>query len=756
MKVCPTCSCLYRPAIAVCPKDGSLLDPLREWRAGDSVSERFCILEKIGHGSMGPVFKARLLPHGGSRALKLLAGQLAGDEFLVKYFRRTIHEVSALQNHYVVHVESLERSADGRPFIVMEYAPGLSLRELIARGGYIPALDVLKIAGQICAALHSAHRLGIIHQNLNPDNVVIAEEHDGAPHVKVREFGMADLREAAAVRGSPVGDVVVMDHVAVVGTFEYMSPEQAAGTSSSLLDGRADLYSLGVMMFEALTGELPVHTDDPASVLHRMETTAEKELLCSTVMKALHKDRDYRYSSAAEMAVALSEVADSLAEPASQEAGFDSRSGALNGWGAPEASQPRIEDVPPEPVMSVGEQQFELTTPRAPDRVPRGHDKSGLGAAAAPTDWEVDQFRNSLTQSREGPLERRTHGPSLRTAFATVGVVMVALLVSWVVYRGPGLLSGPEGKGTEQQVGPEPQPAPARDATSDGGSHDINLRPVEPPPQPHPPPPLKQGDYPAHDAEASGSEGAPQAVPPPAQQHLDLGQRKLEKRDYEGALQEFAEAESIRPHWDQVFRQRGLTLAALTRYSEAAAEWKKYLLSAPTGVDKGTIQQRITEWESAAVKVEKTHALLDLGDQQLRRGDARSAAQSFREAVTLNNGLLCGDRFTAHDRLPPCGATAEPGRGPPGSAGRRLPRGARNRAPARSQRASRPAPRLSRPRAQQSSRAAAPARHRRSDLLRIQGRTGKTRTNFPDVRGGGRQDAPAAQLLPAVPTNNIV
>lgn len=514
MKVCPTCNCLYCSEIAVCPKDGSPLDLLREWRAGDSVSERFCVVEKIGHGSMGPVFKARLLPHGGVRVLKPLALQLAGDEFLVKHFRRTIHAASALRHLHLVHVESLERSADGRPFIVMEYAPGLSLSELIARGGFIPALDVVKIATQICAVLHSAHRLEMIHQNLKPDNVIVAEEHDGVPRVKVREFGMADLREAAAERGKPVGDVVMMDHGAVVGTFEYMSPEQAAGTPSRLLDGRTDLYSLGVMMFEALTGELPIYADDPASVLHRMVTTAKKELLCNTVMMALRKDRDYRYSSAAEMAVALRDVADSVVDRTSEEVGFDPRSGAVNGWVSPGASQPRIEDVHPEPVTSVGEPRFELITPGVPEHVPKVRDKSGLRAAAASTDWEIDEVRKSLTQVREEALERRTQGRLLRTSLATVGVVIVALLVFWVVYRGPGLFSGLEGEGTEQQVGPEHQSAPARDATSDVGLQDINSLPVEPPPHSQAPPTLKQGDYPSQ-AEASGDEGALQAPSPP-------------------------------------------------------------------------------------------------------------------------------------------------------------------------------------------------------------------------------------------------
>ena len=510
MRVCPTCNRRYRSEIAVCPKDGSLLDIPREWRAGDSISERFSLVEKIGHGSMGPVFKAKLLPYGGSRALKPLGAQLADDEFLIKDFQRIINAASALRHLNVVHVESLERSADGRPFIVMEYAPGLSLRELVARGGFVPALDVVNIALQICVALDRAHQVGITHQNLNPDNVMIAVEHDGAVRVKVREFGMADLREAAAERGKDVGDVVMMDHGAVVGTFEYMSPEQAAGTPSSILDGRADLYSLGVVMFEALTGELPIHNADPASVLHRMETTTENELLCSTVIRALNRDPDLRYSSAAEMAVDLREVANSFAKPTSVEAGLDSRNGAVNVSVSPGTSQPLIEGVDPDSMTNLGVGQSERTDPRVPesDRVPKVNDKSSLGAAAPSTDWEFDKLRKSWTCSHEEVLERHTHGGLLGTSLAIVGVVMVVLVVFWVLHRGPGLLSRPEGKGMGQQASPELHAAPPGEAISDVSSHDINSLPVEPPPDSQAPLTVKQ-------AEASDDGGALPTPPPP-------------------------------------------------------------------------------------------------------------------------------------------------------------------------------------------------------------------------------------------------
>lgn len=254
MRVCPTCNRLYRSVVVVCPIDGHVLSPLQEWRPGDSASEKYMVIEKIGHGSMGAVFRAKVLPYGGTRVLKPLSAQLADDESLIESFRRAVQAASRLRHKHAVHIESFERSDDGRPFIVMEYSPGMSLRELMLGGSAMEAPYLKEVAAQVCAALEFGHGLGIIHRNLKPENLSIIEEHDGTPWVKVMEFGLAAAREAAAEREKQIGDVELTEFGPVVGLREYISPEQAAGTPSGMLDGRSDLYSLGVVMFEGLTG----------------------------------------------------------------------------------------------------------------------------------------------------------------------------------------------------------------------------------------------------------------------------------------------------------------------------------------------------------------------------------------------------------------------------------------------------------------------------------------------------------------------
>jgi len=169
------------------------------------------------------------------------------------------------------------------------------------------------------------------------------------------------------------------------------------------------------------------------------------------------------------------------------------------------------------------------------------------------------------------------------------------------------------------------------DRLKKAGAQDVLLKSVERKAKP-----IKSG------VEATKPESAtpvPEAVPPAAQQHMELGRRRLENHDYEGALREFTEAERIRPQWEQVFYHRGVALAALGYYSDAAAEWKEYLKVAPASVDKVAIQQKITDWESEASKIAKVRSLLNQGDQQLKRRDSGGAVQSFREAVRLNNSV---------------------------------------------------------------------------------------------------------------------
>lgn len=585
MKVCPTCNRLYQSGIGVCPKDGGILHTLREWQAGDTVSEKFCIIEKIGHGSLGPAFRAKVLPFEGTRVLKCLSMRLAEDEDLISTFRREIQAASALRHPNAVHVESFERSPDGRPFMVMEFVPGLSLRELLSRGGYIPARDVVDIMGQVCAVLDSAHWQGIVHRNLKPDNVIISEEHGSAPHVKVMELGMANFRQAAAERGKQVGDVVTTDQAVVVGTMEYMSPEQATGSPTRMVDGRSDLYSVGVMMFEALTGELPIATEDPMGLLHQKLESAANEVLCGTVLRALQRDPDCRFQTATAMIAALREVSHSLAKPPSSKVGLASGVEAVQVSVSSQDIQQVIEGTPDPPRTNTARQNAERPVPRVAVRSHKSSADPIFDEAAASTDRTIEEIRKSWPQ-RAGEISARrvAQGKQVRTILLGVGFAIVVLLASWVTYRDRGLLETGRSEPVTLSNLDSPQ-APPRDATSNREPDKIQAPLVEPSTDTQQPAMIKQGTSPP--LPAASDDGNTPPAPRAAGRQSD--------------------------------RQKAPSATAV-----AAGERRPGALTDSSGIMGSDARE---------AEIKKRIAV---GWLQVKRGDHRAAIESFTEALKLD------------------------------------------------------------------------------------------------------------------------
>ncbi len=465
MKICPTCNQLYHREVLLCPKDGSPLDFLREWQPGDLVSRRFRIIEKIGQGSMGPLFKAEVLGSSQRRALKALGAQLCDDQFIVEQFRRKFQVASTLRHPNVIQMDSLELSDDGRLFIMMEYASGVSLRVLVEESGRLPVAQVVDIAAQMCSALECAHRLRLVHRDIRPENVFLTVADDGRAVVKVAEFGMASLREVAAKRGRKIGGVTIVDGIPVAGTLEYMSPEQARGTPEDVLDGRSDLYSLAVVMFEALTGFVPIRAETPLSLLLRQLEMSGAEALYPIVTRALQSDREDRYSSASEMASALGEIAAFPSYEAPQRemqpgTGAQAQPALL----LSETSR-RLLAAPPgaeTPAMAP-----ELPAERPPDGTrDEGAMDAGPGRAeeeGPPTDEVLDELRRSWRQSELPSPGQRTKKSLFRLALAPALLVTVAFAAGvWLVSRRSEVPSPPPGASDyPSAVSPQEAPAPS-------------------------------------------------------------------------------------------------------------------------------------------------------------------------------------------------------------------------------------------------------------------------------------------------------
>jgi serine/threonine protein kinase len=315
MKYCDKCRSSYPNEFNVCPIDNSALRVTSELNLGMTIRDKYLILDKVGEGGMGTVYRARHLAFNEIRALKVVHQSYAEDRAFIKRFKTEAIVARKLQHPNAVRIDDLDSTEDGRPFIVMEMVEGGNLKALIAEAGVLSVSRALNIAAQAADALAAAHSWGIVHRDIKPDNILVSHSpHDGGDLVKVVDFGIAKVREGAIDVGS--GYTATRSGM-IVGTPQYLSPEQAMGMQGDQIDGRADLYSLGIVLYMMLTGRLPFESDTPMGFLmHHVQTqpiaphVVRPDLnippeVSALLMKSLEKDRERRFLSAEEMALAL-------------------------------------------------------------------------------------------------------------------------------------------------------------------------------------------------------------------------------------------------------------------------------------------------------------------------------------------------------------------------------------------------------------------------------------------------------------------
>jgi serine/threonine protein kinase len=259
MSTCPQCGATYPPQVSICAVDGMVLahEPTTDPSVGSVMAGKYRIDGVIGRGGMGAVYRATHVMLNKTVAVKTIKPDLIGSPEMAHRFQREARAATSLEHPNIVAVYDLGQAEDGALYIAMEFVNGLNLKDAIRGSGPMPAARIARLLTQVASALARAHRSQIVHRDLKPQNLMIAVDASGHEHIKLLDFGIAkSLQEGTTTQLTASGYSL--------GTPHYMAPEQAVGEE---VDGRADIYALGVILYEMLVGDVPFNAASAPAIL---------------------------------------------------------------------------------------------------------------------------------------------------------------------------------------------------------------------------------------------------------------------------------------------------------------------------------------------------------------------------------------------------------------------------------------------------------------------------------------------------------
>jgi serine/threonine protein kinase len=608
MKHCPVCNNSYPTNFRICPQDNTALRETNEIEPGMVIRSKYQILEHLGGGGMADVYRVKHLAFNEICAIKVVKAKYADDTAFNNRFRGEAVLTRKLRHPNAIAVEDYDTTEDGRPYIVMEFVKGRNLRTVIDEDGALPVRRALSIALQVARALAAAHKLGITHRDIKPDNILITEDERGNEAAKVLDFGIAKVKEGAFTMASYTATRKGM----VVGTPQYMSPEQARGKVGDEIDSRVDIYSLGVVIYEMVTGRLPFESDTPMGYclehLHTVpvpphEFCAARNIpvgLSQLVMKAMEKERGKRFST-------IDEMIEALQDP--------------ERWAALSKSQA------PTVVASVEEPIPSAPPPPKPTQIPQ---PNFGGARVKYTPLPPQPVKPSDRQRQSKPTIDSARPKKEKESHST----LITFVVVLVLAAGAGAYFWMSNN--SQTV----KPAPALQSSTPTASS-----PVQKPSAVSPQPPSTAEPKPQNDPSDPYAAIAKPIVPGvsaeakrQSRELVSVAQVQMARADYAGAIGSYQEAVRLDP--SNAAAKAGLKKA---RQEKAGND----LGFVPLAKPKEVVQPTVTPVFDSADNKRRARELAITGQQQIDGGYYATAVETFEQAVRLdpsNSTALAGLR----------------------------------------------------------------------------------------------------------------
>ncbi len=296
---CADCGTQLQPSKDI-PVTETLETPKKELTTGSTFTNKYQIIEELGKGGMGRVYKVLDKEVNEKVALKLIKPEIAADKKTIERFRNELKFARKIRHKNVCQMYDLNKE-EGTYYITMEFVDGEDLESFIRRSGQLTVGKAVSITNQVCEGLSEAHKLGVVHRDLKPSNIMIDKEGNA----RIMDFGIARSLKAKGITGAGV----------MIGTPEYMSPEQVEGKE---VDNRSDIYSMGVILYEMVTGKVPFEGDTTLSVALKHKTEIPKdprelnaqlpEEISRVILKCMEKKQEKRYQGAQELFSELSKT----------------------------------------------------------------------------------------------------------------------------------------------------------------------------------------------------------------------------------------------------------------------------------------------------------------------------------------------------------------------------------------------------------------------------------------------------------------